>query len=306
MRKLNLIILIITLLLVPIFNASAQEADKYTGALLWKVSGNGLSQPSYILGTHHLAHVDFVDSIAGLNDVMNSAEQIVGELLLADQVAMQARLQQASMMQPGETYRDMLSEQDFQALDNGMKTMVGVGMNQLGQLKPGMLSMLYTVALYSKLHPEFNPMLHEAIDAYVQRLGSESGKEIFGLETEDDQIYILFDAEPLKDQAEALVCTVKNSDMVKEQLEKLNEYYRSGNLKGMYDLSFNSPNDPCKISPLQKSIVLESRNNKWLEKLPRMMGEKPTLIAVGALHLAGQEGLLYQLAEKGYNIEPVR
>ena len=35
------------------FSANAQ--------LLWKVSGNGLNQPSYIIGTHHLAPFSIMD-----------------------------------------------------------------------------------------------------------------------------------------------------------------------------------------------------------------------------------------------------
>lgn len=34
--------------------------------LLWKISGNGLSKPSYIIGTYHLAPASFADSIPGL------------------------------------------------------------------------------------------------------------------------------------------------------------------------------------------------------------------------------------------------
>ena len=45
------------------FSANAQ--------LLWKVSGNGLTQPSYIIGTHHLAPFSIMDSIAGLQKAMN-------------------------------------------------------------------------------------------------------------------------------------------------------------------------------------------------------------------------------------------
>ena len=37
------------------FSANAQ--------LLWKISGNGLTQPSYVMGTHHLAALSIKDSI---------------------------------------------------------------------------------------------------------------------------------------------------------------------------------------------------------------------------------------------------
>ena len=38
--------------------------------LLWKVSGNGLSSPSYIMGTHHLAPLSIKDGITGLQKMM--------------------------------------------------------------------------------------------------------------------------------------------------------------------------------------------------------------------------------------------
>ncbi len=53
------------------FSANAQ--------LLWKVSGNGLTQPSYIIGTHHLAPFSIMDSIAGLQKAMNETQQVYGE-----------------------------------------------------------------------------------------------------------------------------------------------------------------------------------------------------------------------------------
>lgn len=34
--------------------------------LLYKISGNGLKAPSYIIGTYHFADVKFTDSIPGL------------------------------------------------------------------------------------------------------------------------------------------------------------------------------------------------------------------------------------------------
>ena len=52
------------------FSANAQ--------LLWKVSGNGLPQPSYIIGTHHLAPFSIMDSIAGLQKAMNETQQVYG------------------------------------------------------------------------------------------------------------------------------------------------------------------------------------------------------------------------------------
>ncbi len=306
MRTNKFILSLFTLLLVITQISIAQNSDKYTGSLLWKISGNNLNQPSYILGTHHLAHVSFVDSIAGLKKTLNDVDQIVGELVLDDMPALQTQMQQAALMPKGETYADLLTKDELQTLDAGLKSLFTVGLEQFGQLKPGMLSSLYTVTMYAKQHPEFNPMSHEAIDAYVQRIGKENGKSILGLETIDDQIYALFNAEPLKDQAKSLVCLTQNINTIEKLMDKLNEYYKTGNLAEMYNLSFNNPEDPCPTSAIAKSALSTDRNNKWLEKLPAIMNEKSNLIAVGALHLVGEDGLLIQLSNMGYTVEAVK
>lgn len=307
MKQVSIFLTVVLLSVITMLTASAQQQQKdYTGALLWKVSGNGLAKPSYILGTHHLIHVSFSDSISGLKDVIESTEQTVGELVMSDMTAMQGKMQQAAMMPTGESYKNLLSEADYTKLDNGLKEMIGAGLDNFAALKPGMISMLYTITMYTKFYPQFNPMSHEAIDAYVQRVAKEKGKSIEGLETMEDQIYALFDSEPLKKQAETLVCSVENSNTSKDLLDKLNSYYRSGDLAKMYDLSFNNPNDPCPTSKEQQNALTKDRNDKWLVKLPGLMKSKSSLIAVGALHLAGEDGLLYQLAKMGYKVEPVK
>lgn len=301
--------LIITFILTSFsMLAIAQSSNKYTGALLWKISGNGLSKPSYILGTHHLTHVSFVDSIPGLKKVIENTEQTVGELLMADQMAMQAKLQQASIMPADKNYSTILTASEYANLDAGLKEIFNgqAGMEQFKQYKPGMISMLYSITLYTKVFPTFNPMGHEAIDAYVQRIASEKGKSLLGLETVEDQIYALFDAEPLADQAKTLACSVSHKDFMIRSVKQLDEYYRAKKLTEMYDLAFNNPEEPCQMSKTYENAINKDRNNKWLEKLPQIMKGKSSLIAVGALHLAGEEGLLYQLAKKGYKVEAVK
>lgn len=297
---------VLIFLVLSAITASAQDKQEYSGALLWKVSGNGLEKPSYILGTHHLAHVSFIDSIPGLKTVIDNVEQTVGELLMSDQTAMQAKIQEGAIMPAGESYKNMLSDEDYAKLDKGLKDLFSVGLEQFGQLKPGMISMIYTITLYTKFYPGFNPVNHEAIDAYVQRIAKEQNKSVLGLETVEDQITALFDSEPLKDQAITLACVVGQGESIKESLDKLNNYYRNGELSKMYDLAFNDPDDTCRSSQNYLNALNKDRNDKWLLKLPQIMKDKSSLIAVGALHLAQKDGLLYQLAKMGYKVEAVK
>lgn len=53
-------------------------------------------------------------------------------------------------------------------------------------------------------------------------------------------------------------------------------------------------------------FLLAGRNKLWMEKIPALINEKSTFIAVGALHLCGDEGLIHLLREKGYTLRPVK
>ncbi|MDH6308174.1 uncharacterized protein YbaP (TraB family) [Dysgonomonas sp. PFB1-18] len=308
MKAITTLIIGTLLAMISLLTVSAQGGtpESYTGSLLWKVSGNGLTSPSYILGTHHLVHISFVNEISGLKDAMESTEQTVGEVVMSNMATMQQKVLENAKLPEGETYQNLLSEADYKKLDEGLIALVTAGLAQYGHFKPGMLSMFYSTILYSKLYPEFNPASHEAIDAYLQRIATEKGKPVLGMETIEDQVYALFDAEPLKTQAEDLVCMVSNGENSKEQLDQLNAFYKAADLTGMYNLAYNNPDDPCPSTEIRKNVMMKDRNDRWIEKLPAIMKEKSSLIAAGALHLAGEEGLLYQLAKLGYTVEPVR
>ena len=91
------------------FSANAQ--------LLWKVSGNGLTQPSYIIGTHHLAPFSIMDSIAGLQKAMNETQQVYGELKMSEMQspATMGKMQKAMMIDSDTTTRKSNSTRSFKA-----------------------------------------------------------------------------------------------------------------------------------------------------------------------------------------------
>lgn len=298
------------LLCVTVLTSSAQDKERFTGALLWKVSGNRLTEPSYILGTHHLVNISFTDSIAGFKYAMDNTRQVVGELDMSDMQDMQEKMVQTAMMPEGESYTTLLSPEDYIRLDKSLKAFFGTGLDQMSILKPGMISVMYAMVLHTKYNPSFNPQTHEAIDRYVQRIARTNEKPVLGLETVDDQIESLFSADPLKTQAESLICQMEyeleHGKESMEQLDIFHKLYHAGQIWELYDFSFNNPKEPCPMSQAMKTSILKKRNDEWLKKLPGIMKDKSSLIAVGALHLVGEEGLLYQLSQMGYTIEAVK
>ena len=52
-------------------------------------------------------------------------------------------------------------------------------------------------------------------------------------------------------------------------------------------------------------MLLSNRNRAWMEQIPKMLADAPTLVVVGAAHLVGDEGLLSLLRQSGYTVDPV-
>ena len=273
-----------------------------TGALLWKISGNGLESPSYILGTFHLKPAEFLNSIPGAMAALSSVEQVIGELTMNDMAGMQLQMQQAMMMPADVTYEMLYSEDDFDTVDQHLTALIGTGLNQLAMMKPAAISLIYTMVMYQKYFPNLNPA--DKIDIAVQNFAMENNKSILGLESIDDQLKALFGAS-LERQAELLLCGLQNQEYSISQIEFLIEYYSRADLDKLGAMML-SDDDPCPSSQEETEKLNKNRNNNWIQILPGMIGGKSSFIAVGALHLAGEEGLLNQLEKLGYKVEPVQ
>lgn len=296
-------ILIIPLWILIFFvsTVSAQQSSEKTGALLWKISGNGLKQPSYILGTHHLFPVSFLDSIAGVKQAFASCEQMVGELVMQDMAALAGEVQKAGMMPQDTTWQMLLTEDDYRFVDEQLTAFFGVGLQAFGMFKPSMVSVSYVAVFYQKKFPQTNP--GEAADIWFQQQAVNRGIPVIGLETVDDQIFALFNVTSLKHQAADLVCMLKNIDYTELLATRLNRLYRSADLSGVSEMFREK--GPCPGSDEQDTALNDARNTRWLEKLPAIMSEKSSFVAVGMLHLVGEAGLLHGLEKAGYTVEAV-
>jgi len=80
----------------------------------------------------------------------------------------------------------------------------------------------------------------------------------------------------------------------------MNNAYISQNLNQLQELMYGSS-----YRPEEMKILLDDRNNYWMQQLPGLMKDQSLFVAVGALHLVGKSGLVNQLKEQGYTVTPV-
>ena len=273
--------------------------------LLWKISGNGLEKPSYLFGTHHVAPVSVIDSVAGLNEAIASADKIYGEMIMAE--AMSPQSQQIMMghaMAPQDSLlTSVLTPAQTDSLDVMLRNYMGpmASAKQFAQLKPAMLCTLIAMIQSQTVFPNFNPQ--QQLDSEIQKRGAALGKEIGGFETIEDQCNAIFGSSIIE-QAEGLMDMVRNDSRAAEIAQKLAKAYLAGDLNQMLELM----EDPASggSSDEWNERMINKRNANWARIMAGLLPSASVLIAVGAGHLPGEKGLINILRKEGYSVEAVK
>ena len=285
------------------FNAQAQ--------LLYRISGNGLESPSYIVGTYHLAPASFADSIPGMSEAIENTQQVCGELDMMDAFKPEnaARLMQSQMLPEGVTLSSLLTAEERTRLNALLLEVLGTNLDdeayaaQVEHVNPVTLSTTLSLAEYVKKTQSFNPM--ELLDNYFQTLALQNGKSVKGFETVDFQMSVLYGSE-LPKQVEDLMCLVDHFEEASELVERITSAYFSQNFQQLESVLEEEMEGSCAASPEEEANLLDNRNHNWIKIMPDMMAEKPTLFAVGAGHLCGEQGVLKLLQGLGYTVEGMK
>lgn len=288
------------LLSLIIFTVGALTAN---AQLLWEISGNGLSKPSYLFGTHHIAPISVLDSVPGFNNALTSADKVYGEMVMS--VAQSPQSQQIMMgyaAAPQDSLlTSVLSPAQLDSLDTMLKRYMGpmVSANQFAPLKPAMLNTLLALLQSQAAFPNFNPA--QQLDGEIQKRAAAAGKEIGAFETIDDQCKAMFGTSIIS-QANELMEMVRNDDKSAATAIRLAKAYLSGDLDAMLAIM----EDPELGGDGEWSErMLNKRNANWLRIMAGLLPTASVLIAVGAGHLPGDKGLINLLRNEGYTVKPV-
>lgn len=281
--------------------------------LLWRISGGGLTKPSYVVGTYHLAKVSFVDSIPGLRTAMAQTEQAYGEINMIETItdpALAQKVQKAMMLADGQTIDNILTPEQYNRLNTFLQHTLGTDLNNpmlasLKQMSPGALYIqLQVLACMAQENSQFD--LSAQFDAYFQQAAQEQGKPVGGLETMEQQISILYGTATTERQVEQLMCFVDNADYYIGLMKRTITAFYAQDLQTIDSINNEKLHNTCDATPEEEDALINNRNANWAKALPEIMKQHATLVAVGAAHLPGDKGLLQLLKAQGYTVEAVK
>lgn len=286
-------------ILVLMFSATTLFAQSGNNSLLWEISSTGLEQPSYLFGTFHLLNDGFLQTKPEVLNHFKTAEQIVVEVEIDS-----SKMEQLAMMSvmQGDLISNYLSDDEAEQISEVLSAMLGVSLAQVDVLKPmalmATLSMIHNQMI---LGEELTGYPCGPVDQWFASEGRQTGKQVVPLESLEEQMDLLFNTTPVAEQAEQLVSYLQNEEESFELIRTLFDCYITEDLNCLQKIG----DDMYDAMPTMTAF-LDERNVNWMTKIPHLIQDKPTLIAVGALHLTGEMGLIELLRREGYRVEAVQ
>lgn len=282
--------------------AEADAVENGKG-IFWKIEKPGVA-PSWLLGTMHVADPRVLAmpqparaAFAGADTVVVESDEIADERKAASAVLARPDL---TMFTDGRSITDFVDAEEEVVLAEGLKRR-GLSLAAVGRMKPWMIASF--VAL-----PACEIARKAAGAAFLdQKLAKDAlagGKVLKGLETLVEQISAL-DSLPLEPQVQGLVQTLQLGDRLEDVIETMSRLYLAGDtgmiMPMMRAAVPEDDADAAAYAEFEQRIIVD-RNHTMAERAAPILAGGNVFMAVGALHLPGEEGLVSLLARQGFTV----
>lgn len=269
------------------------HASETPHTLLWRVSGKGLTRPSWLFGTMHVLCENDAALTDTLKAVIAACDEVWFEINLSDMSGMLSSMKYMKM-NDSKKLSDLLKPDEYARVkDYFGKHAAMLPFGMLERFKPMLISgLIEEQGLGCQTTDGMELMIMQELHAYK--------KPVNGLETVAFQAG-LFDSIPYEEQAKELVNDIDSADQNRKTTQQLADVYRRQDLDAIEELS-NKDDAGMKG---YMDLLLYGRNRKWAEILDGLLPGKSLLVAVGAAHLPGKQGVIELLRKKGYTVEPV-
>ena len=299
MKKLSVFILFPVLLFSPfgrpeLNREKSDKADSLSNTLLWRISGKNLQRNSYLFGTMHVLCAQDAHLSDSMKSVISRCDEIFFEINLDDIMGMVQSLKYMRMLD-NRKLSDLLDSGDYHKVRDYF--------NRQGSILPFSMLERFKPLLISSLIEEdgLDCKVTNGMELVIQKEAHQHAKKIRGLETAEFQAS-LFDSIPYEQQARDLVNYIDSMDYYKKSTLQLVEVYRNQDLNKIDSLTRVGEAGMTNYIDL----LLYGRNRKWVDSLQSILPSRALVIAVGAGHLPGDQGLISLLRRKGYDVSPVR
>jgi uncharacterized protein YbaP (TraB family) len=284
--------LLLMFCLLLVFHLAQAQTERKYGSLLWEITGNGLSKPSYLFGTMHISNKmvfhlsdSFYHAIKNVDVVAIELdpEQWQSEIPRINKQSAAYRLFYATY------YTDYINQ--FSMQEGGYTDQVKAVL----RMEPALNDAL----LYRNQRGMDNFEEDTYLDLYIYQTGRKLGKKATGVET-----YV--GSQQMTIEAYVDMANEKNKPRQRNDLnmyeinQQLQDAYRRGDLDMLDSLT--------KLTETSASFsekFLYRRNEMQALAMDSIMQHESLFVGVGAAHLPGDRGVIEILRSKGYTLRPI-
>jgi hypothetical protein len=273
----------------------AIQADAQYNSVFWKISGNGIDQPSYIFGYLSFFPKKRFSVPKEVKEAMKECEVLASKNVYNQYTVNE--FNKAARIPNNGWINDYLNEMELNKLRILMLLELEVKESDYHDI-------------YSRLQPIILVTTTTAIylgkkiifaEPEISELAKKNKLEPVGLGSIAEEIKA-FEQFPIEDQVKALEYTVDEFDAHIQDYYSLIDYYLvEQDLEKVKAETMKATNE----SQVFRKIYFDDRNKLWMPKIEKLIQERPTFISIGAVHMAGESGLLSLLKKAGYKVDPI-
>jgi len=281
------------------------EASENSGALLWKIERNG-RPPSYLYGTVHLTDERVTKLSPAVEQALGQAKTIALEVSDISEKATSTVIAQSAplvMFTDGRRLDRLLTDAEYEAVKK-IISRSGLPSDLAALFKPWIVTMILSVSDCERTSVQQGARV---LDMKIAEIGKARGLQVVGLETIPEQLQALASV-PEAQQLDMLRASLKFADRTNDLMETLVQLYLERKISAAMPFQIALARqvgiaDDAFAGFQQKLLV--DRNVKMRTAAEPLLEEGGVLIAIGALHLPGKQGLVALLREAGYTVTPI-
>ena len=269
--------------------AGAAAPPRFERGLLWRVARKGVA-PSHVYGTIHVADPRIAGLPAAARRAFDGAKSLMLEYL--PDAYSRERFLEAAMFLDRQTLEQKIGRADFERTLEQLRP-IGLEREFVNKMKPW-------GALLNLRYPSTGQ--GAPLDAQLLELARERRLPLHQIEGVEEQIFT-FDEFPMDSQVALLKHSLAHRDELLELAEGTLQAYLARDLARIWRLreefAARHPQMAAHLALMTKRVVLD-RSVVMAFRMQRQLRRGGAFVALGALHLYGEKGVLALLEEDGY------
>lgn len=274
-------------------------------ANLWRIERDGAA-PSYLYATVHVTDPRITEVSQATAGALGAAKRVAVEVTNVNDQSLAEAMQQMAdkvMFPETDSLGRYLTGEEQQALS---RLALGLGSDSvmLDRMQPWFVGMMLAMPAceQQRLADGLLPL-----DGLIEQAGLDIGAEVVGLETIAEQLESMASM-PFDAQLANLKLTLAMSETNEDLNETLITIYRERRIGEVWPLTVAMSGDKALAQTVIDEFqlrLIDERNLRMRDRALPLLAKGDAFIAVGALHLPGDKGLVALFREAGYTVTPV-